>query len=153
MRKQLFNILMIEDSLDHAELIRRSFQEYHFPHHLIHLEDGEAAINYLFKMKNQPNVDGFLLPDLILLDLRLPKIDGIDVLKEIRRNPDYNFTPVVILTTSNQSSDIEQAYQHHANSYLVKPLEYDNFTRLMKDLGLYWLNWNQYPLRFYPHNP
>ena len=82
---------------------------------------------------------------MILLDLRLPKIDGLEVLKEIKTVDETCRIPVVILTTSEAEGDIVRAYDNHANSYLVKPVDFDKFTRLMDDLGFYWLGWNRHP--------
>ena len=84
-------------------------------------------------------------PDLILLDLHLPKLDGLEVLTAIKSSTDLRSIPVVILTTSNSDEDMEEAYQRHANSYIVKPLDYDSFCTLIRDLGQYWLSWNQAP--------
>ncbi len=82
---------------------------------------------------------------MILLDLRLPKIDGLEVLREIKTDQILRTIPVVILTTSEAEIDVARAYSHHANSYLVKPVNFDQFTRLMDDLGFYWLAWNRQP--------
>jgi CheY-like chemotaxis protein len=81
----------------------------------------------------------------ILLDLRLPKIDGLEVLKEIKNDEELRRIPVVVLTTSEAESDLAQAYEHHANSYLVKPVDFGKFTQLMDDMGFYWLGWNRQP--------
>ena len=84
-------------------------------------------------------------PDMILLDLRLPRIDGLEVLKEIKTDKELRCIPVVVLTTSEAESDIARAYDYYANSYLVKPMDFDKFTQLMQDLGFYWLVWNRLP--------
>jgi CheY-like chemotaxis protein len=84
-------------------------------------------------------------PHVVLLDLRLPRIDGLEVLREIRTSAVLEKLPVVILTTSEAEIDADRAYAHHANSFLVKPLDFDKFVRLMEDLGFYWLKWNYYP--------
>jgi CheY-like chemotaxis protein len=84
-------------------------------------------------------------PHVVLLDLRLPRIDGLEVLREIRTSAGLEKLPVVILTTSEAEIDAARAYEYHANSFLVKPLDFDKFIRLMEDLGFYWLKWNYYP--------
>ncbi|MEE8392140.1 MAG: response regulator, partial [Anaerolineae bacterium] len=84
-------------------------------------------------------------PHVILLDLRLPRIDGLDVLQEIKADEELRRIPVVVLTTSEAENDLAQAYEYHANSYLVKPVDFGKFTQLMDDLGFYWLGWNRQP--------
>jgi CheY-like chemotaxis protein len=103
----------------------------------VRVEDGEAALEYLAK-----NDSTAARPLLILLDLRLPKVDGIDVLRAVKTNPALAAIPVVVLTTSNSESDVASAYEHHANSYLVKPDDFRRLDSMMKDVGNYWLHWN-----------
>ena len=143
MNGEFLNILLIEDNEDHAELVQRSFQENQVANRIHHVLDGEAALNYLTRStdgKENPR------PNLILLDLRLPKVDGLDVLKEIKNNQLLKTIPVVVLTSSEAEKDIAMAYTYHANSYLVKPVDFNKFTRMMKDLGFYWLGWNKNPI-------
>ena len=142
-----FEILLVEDNPDHAELVIRSFEDHPMANRIHHLSDGQAAIDYLFQQGPFDDTERCPRPQLVLLDLRLPKRDGLDVLEQIRGNPDFDRIPVVLLTTSSAESDIEKAYEHHANSYLVKPHDFKTFTRLMHDIGFYWLGWNQYPGR------
>ena len=138
-------ILLIEDNADHAELIRRSFREHHVANQLVHLEDGESALDYLHHKGKYRDQNDYPSPDLILLDLRLPKVDGLEVLKTIKSCPVHQSIPVVILTTSQVDQDISRVYQYHANSYLVKPVDFYQFSALIRDLGYYWLAWNTYP--------
>ncbi|GAB4427381.1 MAG: response regulator [Anaerolineae bacterium] len=133
-------ILLVEDNPDHAELVRRSFQNHELANQIYHVADGEAALDYLLQQN-------FPRPHLILLDLRLPKIDGLEVLREIKTNEELRRIPVVILTTSKAQGDLAGAYNNHVNSYLVKPVSFDKFTRLMDDLSHYWLGWNRQPGR------
>jgi CheY-like chemotaxis protein len=107
--------------------------------------DGEAALDYLFRRGPFQDAEKYPRPQLVLLDLRLPKIDGLEVLKEIRQSESLQRIPVVILSTSYAEPDVGKAYDYHANSYLVKPLDFEQFTQLMNDLGFYWLGWNHYP--------
>ncbi|MCB1050346.1 MAG: response regulator [Acidobacteria bacterium] len=130
------NILLVEDNPDHAELVMRGLEEVHPQAQITHLTDGEAALNFLFKDANQTR------PDFVLLDLRLPKIDGLEVLRQIKADPHMRALPVIVLTTSSAVSDIEKAYCNYVNSYLVKPTEYSQFLDLLADLGLYWAEWN-----------
>ena len=84
-------------------------------------------------------------PEIILLDLRLPKVDGLEVLRQIKESPELKSIPVVVLTTSAAEADVARAYEHHANAYLVKPIEFAEFNDLLRDLGLFWLVWNKGP--------
>lgn len=138
-------ILFVEDNVDHAELVMRSFEDHRVVNSIRHLSDGEEALDYLLRRNTWQDPATSPRPHLILLDLRLPKIDGLEVLKAIRSNPELEKIPVVILTTSYAELDVSKAYEYHANSYLVKPLDFEKFTSLMDDLGFYWLGWNHYP--------
>ena len=138
-------ILLVEDNLDHAELVRRSLADHRVANQVRHLTDGQAALDYLFRRGAFADRATSPRPHLILLDLRLPRVDGLDVLKAIKQDPDLHTIPVVVLTTSNAGRDIGAAYRNYVNSYLVKPVGYDAFNKLMKDLGFYWLAWNRYP--------
>ncbi len=138
-------ILLVEDNIDHTELILRSFHTHQVTNRIYHVPDGELALRYLFHQHEFSDPSTSPRPDVILLDLRLPKIDGLEVLKEIKADEDLRRIPVVILTPSEAEKDIANAYDHYANSYLVKPLDFDKFVQLMKDLGFYWLAWNRHP--------
>lgn len=140
-------ILHVEDNPSHAELVKRSFDEHRVANKIYLVRDGEAALDYLHQRGEYADTTKNPMPHVILLDLRLPKIDGLDVLKEIRSTKKLKSLIVIILTTSADEMDIAKAYEHHANSYLVKPLGFENFTELMKDLGFYWLGWNRHPLK------
>jgi CheY-like chemotaxis protein len=108
--------------------------------------DGEQALDYLFKRGAYADPEKNPRPNFVLLDLRLPRIDGLEVLKTIKTTPSLLRIPVVILTSSDAESDIARSYDYHANSYVVKPLDFRSFTKLMKDLGFYWLGWNEKPI-------
>jgi len=133
-------ILLVEDNPDHATLVVRSLKDFLVANTLIHLEDGEQAIDYFSHIGtiNQQ-------PHLVLLDLRLPKIDGLDVLSHIKTSPEFADIPVVVLTTSDAEIDIARAYKYNANSYLVKPVDFSKFSELMNLLGFYWICWNKNP--------
>jgi len=138
-------ILLVEDNPDHAELVKRNLEEFQVANHINHVEDGEAALDYVYRRGAFSDTKKFPRPDLILLDLRLPRIDGLEVLKQIKRDLTLQSIPVVVLTTSDAEKDLAQAYEYHANSYVTKPVNFDNFSRLLRDLGYYWLAWNKRP--------
>ena len=138
-------ILLVEDNPDHTELIRRTFQDYRVANEIHCLSDGAAALDYLFRRGDYADPEESPRPHVILLDLRLPKMDGLEVLAEIKSADELRRIPVVVITTSETEGDIAMAYDNHANSYLVKPVDFDKFTQLMDDLGFYWLGWNRHP--------
>jgi CheY-like chemotaxis protein len=138
-------VLLIEDNMDHAELVMRTLVEHRVANKLRHFTDGQTALDYLFRKEEFQNPLSSPRPHLILLDLRLPKVDGIEVLKAVKESDELKSIPVVILTTSDAEIDVTRAYYNHANSYLIKPLGYDQFNHLMEDLGFYWLGWNMHP--------
>lgn len=138
-------ILFVEDNPDHAELVMRSFEDHRVANRIHHLADGEAALDYLLRRNDYAEPESSPRPHVVLLDLRLPKVDGLEVLKVMRSSEHLARIPVVVLTTSHAELDVGKAYEYHANSYLVKPLDFEKFTTLMDDLGFYWLGWNHYP--------
>lgn len=140
-----FTILLVEDNPAHAELVMRNFEDHRVANTIIHLSDGETALEYLFQRGLYSSERESPRPHVILLDLRLPRVDGLDVLKEIKSSDKLRRIPVVILTTSEAERDAAQAYEQHANSFLVKPLDFESFTNLIKELGFYWLKWNYFP--------
>lgn len=142
---QPLEILLVEDNEDHAELVKRSFRDHRVANHITHILDGEQALAYLDKLLAKPDYNPSDLPQVVLLDLRLPKVDGLEVLKSIRNNEKLAKLPIVILTTSAAEIDVAKTYEEKANSYLVKPVDFDKFTELMDALGYYWLCWNRSP--------
>jgi CheY-like chemotaxis protein len=138
-------IMLIEDNIDHAELVVRTLDEHPIANKVRHFQDGQSALDYLLRQGEFAGEKEAQRPHVILLDLRLPRVDGIDVLKTIKGDPELRNIPVVILTTSETEKDVARAYTHHANSYLVKPAGFDDFKKLMDDLGFYWLGWNVNP--------
>jgi len=140
-------ILLVEDDPAHAEIVRRNFVNFRManrPVQLVHVADGEDALDYLFSRGKFQNPGLSPRPNLILLDLRLPKVDGLEVLKIVKADADLASIPVIVLTTSSAEADVAKAYESHANSYLVKPMDFSQFNKLMDVLGFYWLVWNQY---------
>jgi len=137
--------LLVEDNPDHAELILRSFEDHRVGNHIRHVPDGETALDYLFRRGKYADPEKSPRPQVTLLDLRLPRIDGLEVLRQIKTSEELCRIPVVVLTTSDAETDIAKAYDYHANSYLVKPVDFAKFSQMMHDLGFYWLGWNHYP--------
>lgn len=146
MHSDSLTILLVEDNLPHAELVKRGLGAHEIANKIYHVSDGEAALAYLLRQGVYADPATSPRPHVVLLDLHLPKVSGLDVLREIKTNNDLRTIPVVILTTSTAEQDVVSAYAQHANSYLVKPVDFAAFTRLMHDLGLYWLLWNHNPL-------
>ncbi len=138
-------ILLVEDNPAHAELVIRSFESQRVANKIYHVWDGEEALDYLLRRGNYADPEKSPRPNVVLLDLRLPKIDGTEVLREIKNTEGLKRVPVVVLTTSQAEIDASRAYDCHANSYLIKPLDFELFTKLMEELGFYWLGWNYNP--------
>lgn len=138
-------ILLVEDNPAHAEIVIRSFQDHHITNHIVHVLDGEAALDYLLHRGQFIGAENHPRPRVILLDLRLPKIGGLQLLHEIKTCETLLNIPVVILTTSEAERDLSLAYANHVNSYLVKPVDFAKFSQLIDDLGCYWLDWNRQP--------
>jgi two-component system response regulator len=133
-------ILLVEDSEDDVELTRRAFRRNNLGNTLVVARDGAEALAYLFE-------DGGVLPELVLLDLQLPKIDGHEVLRRIRADERTRLLPVVVLTSSNEQRDLVESYTRGANSFIRKPVDFEQFVDAIRQLGLYWLVLNEAPPR------
>ena len=138
-------ILLVEDDPAHAEIVRRNLAAFLVANRIVHVEDGQAALDYLFRQDRYAAQESSPRPHLILLDLRLPKVDGLEVLRQIKQDAELARIPTVVLTTSGAESDLVNAYSHGAGSYLVKPVDFAKFTALMEAFGFYWLAWNRFP--------
>ena len=138
-------ILLVEDDAAHAEIVRRNLRSARIANRLMHVSDGQAALDYLQHEGEYVDPAVSPRPALILLDLRLPKVDGLEVLQRIKASDDLRGIPTVVLTTSAAESDMLGAYASGAGSYLVKPVDFEKFSQLMEAFGFYWLVWNQYP--------
>lgn len=145
MRGEPINVLLVEDDPAHAEIVNRNFETFRIANRLLHVWDGEEALDYLYRRGKYSDRRQSPRPGVILLDLRLPKVDGLEVLKIIKSDHDLRRIPVVILTTSASESDKIKAYDNYVSSYLVKPVDYAQFAALMQALGYYWLVWNDFP--------
>ncbi len=138
-------VLLVEDNAAHAELVIRSFEDHRSANRIYHVSDGEEALDYLFRRGDYADPTKSPMPHMVILDLRLPRIDGLEVLKEIKSVKELEKIPTVIFTTSSAEMDVAKVYEYHANSYLVKPVNFEKFNQLMDDIGFYWLAWNHHP--------
>ncbi|MDP3684718.1 MAG: response regulator [Ignavibacteria bacterium] len=134
-------ILLIEDNDQDAELTMRAMREYNMGNKIIRLTDGQEALDYFFSSNSSENE----IPRLILLDIKLPGINGLEVLKSLKSHDSTRLIPVVILTSSTEEKDIQTCYHLGVNSYISKPVEFDKFLVTMKTLGMYWLLMNKAP--------
>ena len=138
-------VMLVEDNADHAELVIRTMEDHRIANKILHFTDGQSALDYLLRRGEYEKPESSPRPHMILLDLRLPRVDGLEVLNMIKQREDTKSIPVVILTTSEAERDVARAYDNHVNSYLVKPVGFEEFSKLMNDLGFYWLGWNTNP--------
>lgn len=141
------SILLVEDNPSDVKLTKRALEQNQITNELIVAEDGEEALDYLFATGRYAGRDVRDLPAVVLLDLKLPKIEGLEVLQKIRANELTRLAPVVILTSSDQEEDMIASYNLGANSYIRKPVDFNHFTEAVRNLGLYWLLLNEPPPR------
>ncbi len=146
MNAQSLTILHVEDNPDHADLVARNLQKHPAIKTINLAKDGAEALDYLFRRGDYQDPQTSPRPDMILLDLRLPKVDGLEVLRTVKNSGDLLSIPVIVLTSSEAKADVSEAYDYHANSYLVKPVGFEQFNEMLKQLGFYWLDWNRYSL-------
>jgi CheY-like chemotaxis protein len=138
-------ILLVEDNPDDEALTLRALEKNKITNEVVVAHDGVQALDYVFGTGAYAGRDTSVSPQIILLDLKLPKIDGIEVLRRLRGDPRTKLTPVVILTSSNEEQDLLAGYGFGANSYVRKPVDFDQFAEAVRYLGLYWLVLNQPP--------
>lgn len=143
MAETTLEILLVEDNLNDAELSLYALKKFKIANSIYHARDGEEALSYLF---GSPVTDNAVqIPRLILLDLKLPKVDGLEVLRKLKSDPRTQSVPVVVLTSSREERDIIESYHLGVNSYIVKPIDFEQFTEAVRSVGLYWLLLNQSP--------
>jgi len=142
-KTEIKRILIVDDSSKDIELTIATLSENNLANDIVVAEDGEEALDYLYKRGKFAHVNG--LPAVILLDVKMPKMDGIEVLKHIRSNAKFKFIPVIMVTSSSEEKDIVESYKLGANSYVVKPVDVLQFIDAIKTLGQYWAVINQLP--------
>jgi Response regulators consisting of a CheY-like receiver domain and a winged-helix DNA-binding domain len=138
-------ILLVEDNPSDAELALRALKKNNLANNVIRVCDGEEALDFIFARGKYKTRERLNIPKLILLDLKLPKVDGLELLKIIKADPVTKLIPVVVLTSSIEESDMIESYRLGVNSYIVKPVDFDKFIESVKNIGFYWLLLNQQP--------
>ncbi|MEP3387500.1 MAG: response regulator [Reichenbachiella sp.] len=139
------DIVLVEDNPNDAEITIRSLKKHHLANKLVWLKDGVEALDYLLARNEYADRNIHDLPRVIFLDLKLPKVDGTEVLAEIRKNEVTKKIPVVVLTSSKEEQDVMKTYDLGVNSYIVKPVEFENFAKAIAEVGFYWLITNTTP--------
>lgn len=139
-------ILLVEDSPADAELTIRALKKVNLANKLVHLQNGEEALHFLFGEKEFASRKNAAVPKVVLLDIKMPKVDGIEVLRRIKDNERTKNIPVIIMTSSKEEQDIITSYSLGVNSYVVKPMDFEGFARAVSQLGMYWLLTNQPPV-------
>ena len=137
------DILLIEDSVDDAAFVRHALKEADLGARLHIARDGAEALTFLFGAMPEPEAAPLVQPKVILLDLKLPKIGGLEVLRRLKGNPHTRAIPVVVLSSSQERRDLAESYESHVNSYLLKPMDFDEFGNLIQTVVRYWLQYNQ----------
>jgi len=140
-------ILLVEDNPEEAKLTIRSLKKNNLANRLLHISDGAEALDFIFAREKYADRDIGNGLKLILLDLKLPKVDGLDILKAIKMFEQTKFIPVIVLTSSKEEKDIIASYQLGVNSYIVKPVNFDSFSKAVVELGMYWMLLNVPPLK------
>jgi CheY-like chemotaxis protein len=139
-------VLLVEDNVHDAEMTIRSLKKVNLANNLVHVRDGEEALEFIFGQGKFAGRDLINAPKVILLDIKMPKVDGIEVLRRLKANDATRCIPVVIMTSSKEELDIISSYELGVNSYVVKPVDFEGFAKAVSQLGLYWLITNQPPL-------
>ena len=138
-------VLLVEDNARDAELALRALKKRHLANKVVHVKDGAEAMDFLFGTGTFAGRDTNQHPKVVLLDLKLPKVDGLEVLRAIKNDEHTRTIPVVVMTSSREQRDLVESYQLGVNSYIVKPVEFDNFSAAVAELGCYWILLNQLP--------
>ena len=145
MREKTVEILLVEDNPDDVELTLHAFQKHNLANHVHVVRDGAEALDFLFCTGSYKDRRIENSPSLVLLDLKLPKVDGLEVLRRMKEDPRTQMIPVVVLTSSREDRDIMESYQLGVNSYIVKPVNFEQFTEAVRQIKLYWLLMNEPP--------
>ena len=140
-------ILLVEDNITDAELTIRELKKHNMANNLVHVKNGEEALDFIFATGKYATTRAIeFSPKVILLDIQMPKVNGLEVLQKLKSDPRTRAIPVVILTSSKESPDIQKSYDLGANSYIVKPVNFEGFAEAIKNLGFYWILLNQLPI-------
>jgi two-component system response regulator len=140
-----FEILLVEDTRSDAEMIIRAIRKGKITNSILRLQDGKEALDFIFGTGEYTGRDIHQKPKVILLDLKMPKVNGIQVLQQLKANDLTKQIPIVVLTSSKENPDVEQCYALGVNSFIVKPVEFEDFMNVVSSLGVYWINHNQAP--------
>jgi two-component system response regulator len=138
-------ILLVEDNLNDAEMTIRSLKKYHLTNKLTHLRDGVEALDFIFGRGKYEGRNTSVKPKIILLDLKMPLINGIEVLRELKSDERTKTIPVVVLTSSKEDPDVRTCYELGVNAYVVKPVGFENFSKAVSEIGLFWTLFNEVP--------
>jgi len=139
------DILLVEDNPDHAELTIKALNQNNVLNEVYVVNDGQEALDFMYHQGKYADEKDFPRPGLILLDIKLPKVDGIEVLKQLKDDPQFKSIPVIMLTTSDRDEEIAKSYAGGANSYVVKPMDFEEFMKKVRELKLYWTITNSLP--------
>ena len=139
-------ILLVEDNMSDAELIIRALRKVNLANHVVHLKDGAEALDFIFASGEFAEREMKNVPKVILLDIKMPRVDGIEVLRRIKSHDSTKLIPVVVMTSSREEQDIIVSYKLGVNSFVVKPVEFEDFAKAVSQLGLYWVLMNQPPV-------
>jgi len=145
MARQPVEILLAEDNAEDAEMTMRALRRNHLANQLHWVKDGAEALDYLFCRGQYADRDAARPPKLVLLDIKMPKVDGIEVLRRLKQHQSTRAIPVVVMTSSNEERDVIESYRLGVNSYIVKPVQFDQFIETVAKIGLYWLLTNRVP--------
>lgn len=141
--KNKIKIILVEDDENDSQFIKLCLKKFVEPENLFHFENGADILDFIFKKGKFINRAEDALPNLILLDLKTPKVTGLEVLQKLKTDETTKSIPVVIITSSNEEKDLKHSYQYGANSFIVKPIDYETFARTIESVGQYWINVNQ----------
>ena len=142
--KNLIEIILVDDNPNDAELAIRALKKHNMANKMVHLKDGAEALEFIFG-KNNSAETLTVQPKLILLDIKMPKVDGIEVLRKLKSDPRTKKIPVVVMTSSQEGKDIVESYNLGVNAYVVKPLDFHEFVNTVKEIGLFWILINKIP--------
>jgi len=145
MKGKPVDILLVEDNPDHAEITLKALKQNNILNEVYWISDGQEALDFMYHRGKYADEKKYPRPGLILLDIKLPKVDGLEVLKQLKDDPQFKSIPVIMLTTSDRDEEIAKSYAGGANSYVVKPMDFEDFMKKVRELKLYWTITNSLP--------